>query len=447
MPQPSSQATASPATGPALGSGTGAGPGLTAGQMGLVLDVSRMLAVTADLDLLLRRIAEAVTALLNCDRASIFLHDAAKHELWTKVALGREEIRMPDGAGLVGHVFHSNRPLHVPRPYDDPRFNREPDRRTGFVTRNVLSVPMVDISQTPIGVIQAVNKLVAPGDGTVDAGFTDSDLAMLQLLADQAGVAVQRYRLQQAAMESLSLRREMELARGVQEAMIPRGKVDVPGLDAAGWTHPASINGGDVFDLWRTRDGRLGVLLADASGHGIAPALVACQVRTLVRTLSDAEDCAGDPYRLLSLVNSRLFDDLPRGRFVTTFLAFIDPAGVMSWCSGGHGLVFVRQSAGQPARVHDATLPPLGVTPDLPDERPKDVRLGAGGSLLVVSDGIPEACNAAEEMFGEPRLIAATDAAASRPDEAIVSLRAAVRQWQGKDEPEDDQTAVVVARK
>ena len=114
MPQPSSQANASPAAGATHGSGTGAGAGLSAGQMGLVLDVSRMLAVTADLDLLLRRIAEAVTALLNCDRASIFLHDAEKHELWTKVALGREEIRMPDGAGLVGHVFHSNRPLHAP---------------------------------------------------------------------------------------------------------------------------------------------------------------------------------------------------------------------------------------------------------------------------------------------------------------------------------------------
>src|SRR5687767_3558849 len=191
-----------------------AGPGITAGQMSLVLDVSRMLAVTADLDALLRRIAEAVTALLNCERASIFLHDAERGELWTKVALGRQEIRMPAGQGIVGHVFNSGRALHVPRPYDDPRFNREPDRRTGFVTRNVLAVPMVDINQTPVGVIQAINKLPAgsASDGVAAGAFGDSDLAMLQLLADQAGVAVQRHRLQQAAMESLSLRREMELA-------------------------------------------------------------------------------------------------------------------------------------------------------------------------------------------------------------------------------------------
>jgi len=199
MSMPPPPAPAAPSTGPTL----------TAGQMGLVLDVSRMLAVTADLDLLLRRIAEAVAALLNCERASIFLHDAQKDQLWTKVALGREEIRMPSSAGIVGHVFHHNAALHVPRPYDDPRFNREPDLRTGFVTRNLLAVPMLDINQKPVGVIQALNKVgdasAAPPAGAAGAAFSDTDLAMLQLLADQAGVAVQRYRLQQAAILAFHL--------------------------------------------------------------------------------------------------------------------------------------------------------------------------------------------------------------------------------------------------
>lgn len=418
------------------------GPALSAGQLGLVLDVSRMLAVTADLDLLLRRIAEAVTALLDCDRASIFLHDAAKDELWTKVALGREEIRMPSGAGIVGHVFHANQPIHVPRPYNDPRFNREPDRRSGFVTRNLLAAPMLDINQSPVGVIQAVNK---SGEG---APFTENDRAMLQLLADQAGVAVQRYLLQQAALESLSLRREMELARGVQEAMIPHKMPDVKGLDASGWTKPASINGGDVFDLWKTPDGRLGVLLADASGHGIGPAMVACQVRTLVRALSEAEGAAAaDPFRLVSLVNARLHEDLPAGRFVTAFVGFIAPDGTMTWCSAGHGPVLARLARGGATQSLEATLPPLGVLPSMPDDRPADVRLGGDGSLVVASDGITEAFNPSGEMFGEPRLIETIEANSTRPDEAIASVRSAVGQWQGKEEPQDDQTVVVVVRR
>ena len=433
-----------------------AGPAISAGQMSLVLDVSRMLAVTADLDALLRRIAEAVTALLNCERASIFLHDAERGELWTKVALGRQEIRMPAGQGIVGHVFNSGRALHVPRPYDDPRFNREPDRRTGFVTRNVLAVPMVDINQTPVGVIQAINKLPsgeAAGGGATGlaAGtFGDSDLAMLQLLADQAGVAVQRHRLQQAAMESLSLRREMELARGVQEAMIPHRMPDVPGLAAAGWTRPASINGGDVFDLWKTKDGRLGVLLADASGHGIGPALVACQVRTLVRTLSESEGSRADPFRLMSLVNARLHEDLPAGRFVTAFMGFIEPGGRMTWCSGGHSLVLTREGSGEgnggAVKYLTATLPPLGVISELPEEPPGAVTLGPEGALVVASDGITEAVNGAGEMFGEAKLAAQLEARTTDPDEVAASLWAAVRTWQGKEEPDDDQTVMVVIR-
>ena len=417
-----------------------AGPAISAGQMGLVLDVSRMLAVTADLDLLLRRIAEAVTALLNCERASIFLHDEKKRELWTKVALGREEIRVPVGTGIVGHVFGANVAVHVPRPYDDPRFNREPDLRSGFVTRNLLAVPMVDINQQPVGVLQAINK--SGGEG-----FTENDQAMLQLLGDQAGVAVQRYRWQQAAMETLSLRKEMELARRVQEAMIPKRKPDIPGLEAAGWTRAASINGGDVFDLWKTPDGRLGVLLADASGHGIAPAMVACQVRTLVRSLSEAAGSGADPFKLLSLVNARLYEDLPIGRFLTAFLAFIDSDGVMNWCSGGQGPVFFHRDAAAGVELLEATLPPIGVIPDLPEERPPAVRLGHDAGLLVASDGITEAFNAAGEMFGEAKVASTLAAHATQPDRTIETLRTDVWSWQGKEEPQDDQTVVVVARK
>jgi phosphoserine phosphatase RsbU/P len=270
---------------------------------------------------------------------------------------------------------------------------------------------------------------------------------MLQLLADQAGVAIQRYRLQQAALESLALRKEMELARGVQEAMIPRRRPDVQGLEAAGWTRPASINGGDVFDLWKTPDGRLGVLLADASGHGIAPAMVACQVRTLVRSLCEAEGSAADPFRLLSLINSRLYEDLPIGRFVTAFLGFIGRDGVMAWCSGGHSPVITRDARGGGAQTHEATLPPLGVIPALPDTPPAPVQLGGDAWLMVASDGITEAFNPDGEMFGEARLVDTLEGHAERPDDAIKTLKSAVWKWQGKEEPVDDQTVVVVVRK
>ena len=168
---------------------------ISADQMRHVLDVTRLLVVTADLDLLLRRIAEAATSLLGAERASIFLHDKPHKQLWTKIALGAKEIRIPDTAGIAGSVFQSNRLLNIPDAYSDTRFNREVDKRTGFVTRNLLTIPLPNVDHEPIGVLQVVNK--------IGGSFLGEDEAMIELLAGQAGVAIQRYRLQQSAIETV----------------------------------------------------------------------------------------------------------------------------------------------------------------------------------------------------------------------------------------------------
>jgi phosphoserine phosphatase len=419
---------------------------ITAEQMRLVLDVSRMLSVTADLDPLLTHITEAVAALLGCERASIFLHEPATDELWTKVALGLSggsEIRIPAGAGIVGAAFKANQLIHVPHPYDDPRFNRGSDEKTHFVTRNILSAPMVDLERRPVGVIQAINKRRG-GDG-----FTSGDEAMLQLLADQAGVAIQRFHLQQSAIESMALRKELDLAKRVQEAMIPKTRPDVPGLDPAGWTKAASVNGGDCFDLWKMPDGRLGILVADASGHGIAPALVVMQARTLVRTLSDTEP---DPLKLLVRVNDRLSEDMVAGRFVTIFLGFLSPDGMLDWSSGGHGPVLVRQCVGAPIQTLEPGLPPIGILDEMFEERTEPVRLDPGGYLVVTSDGITEAFSPNQDLYGQSRLVQTLDACESEGAcppalHVVAAIQRSVIAWQGgRDEPKDDQTVVVVRR-
>ena len=410
---------------------------VAAEQMRMVLDVSRMLAVTTDLDPLLARIAKAATALLNADRASIFLHDPKTDELWTKVAIDSAEIRVPSHAGIVGCCFKNNEIVHVPRPYEDPRFNPEPDRKSGFVTRNLLTAPMLDLDRQPIGVIEAINKSDA-------GGFTESDKAMIQMLADQAGVAIQRYRLQLATLEIVALRREMDLAKQVQEALIPKSPPDVPGVEAVGWTQAASITGGDCFDLWRTSDGRLGIFLGDASGHGLAPALVVSQVRTLVRTMSDIER---DPHALLARVNARLSEDLDFGRFVTAFLGFLEPSGRLTWTSAGHGPILMRLAKDQPLQPYDPPVQPLGVLANWLDGPPEPVLLGAGGEIILMTDGIFEAMSPTSEQFGTERMVETLER--HRNDSAthvLDTLRQAVQTWQDKDEPADDQTIVVVRR-
>src|SRR5438045_2702739 len=96
---------------------------ISAEKMREILEVSRLLAVTSDLDHLLMEIAKATQALVGAERASIFLHDASTDELWTKIALGANTIRVPAAAGIVGHVFKTNKLLNIPDAYADGRFN------------------------------------------------------------------------------------------------------------------------------------------------------------------------------------------------------------------------------------------------------------------------------------------------------------------------------------
>jgi serine phosphatase RsbU (regulator of sigma subunit) len=267
------------------------------------------------------------------------------------------------------------------------------------------------------------------------------------LLADQAGVAIQRHRLQMAALQAAEFRKEMDLARKVQEALLPKAIPEMPGFDAAGWAKPASITGGDCYDFWQLPDGRLGIFLGDASGHGLAPTLVVSQARTLVRALCDAHQAVCTPHEILSRINTRLAEDLEDSRFITAFLAFLSPDGTLQWQSAGHGPIFFRAAAGQPVQSLEAPVPPLNAMPTLLDDAPAPMHIGPGGALVVMSDGIFESFSPAAEQFGVERVIALLDQSNSHPARhCIESLHTAVDAWQQKDEPNDDQTIVIVKR-
>jgi serine phosphatase RsbU (regulator of sigma subunit) len=412
--------------------------GLSSAQVELLLNVCRSLAVTVDLDALLREIAESTCRLLGCERSSIWLHDATKGELWTKVALGSDTIRLPVGQGIVGAAFGSNRVVHSPQPYDDPRFSPDHDRRSGFVTRSLLAAPMVDFGGQPVGVIEAVNKIQVP--------FSPQDESLLRLLAAQAGVAIQRHRLQVAAQKAAELRREMDLARKAQLALLPKTTPTLTGFDIAAWAEPASITGGDCYDLWHLPDGRLGVFVADASGHGLAPTLVVSMARTLVRALCDRE-IASEPHTILQHVNDRLMKDLERTRFVTAFLAFVSPQGEVRWQSAGQGPIFIRRSGTAPLERIDPPVPPMNVLREFGDEAPSPMTIEPGGALALVSDGVIEAFNPAREILGEERVIDQLERSRAQPaEQCITAIQSSVSAWQQGQERADDQTIVMLKR-
>jgi serine phosphatase RsbU (regulator of sigma subunit) len=413
--------------------------GLSSDQLLQVLEISRLLAAAADLESLLHKIAEATCTLLQCERASLWLHDPKTNELFTTVlaVCETDQIRVAADTGIVGAAFNSNCIIDVPAAYQDPRFNPSSDRATGYLTRSLLAAPMLSIDGRPVGVIEAVNKTTMP--------FVRRDHELLQLLADQAGVAIQRKQLQQIALKAARMQKEVELAREVQQSLLPRTLPAHPGFDIARWARSASTTGGDCYDIWQLPDGRIGIFLADASGHGLAPALVVSQVRTVVRSLCDRPGPTPHPHEILSRVNHRLMADLDRYRFVTAFLGFLHADGSLDWQSAGQGPIVYRPAAGASIQLINPAVPPLNALEELPEDIPDKLRINRGGFLALSSDGIFEAFDPTGREFDDQRVLDQIEATQQQSASAAVeALVDAVNRWQQAECPTDDQTIVMI---
>ena len=151
----------------------------------LLLEISRRMAAYDSLDEVLEALVEMTTNEIDAERGTLFLNDPTSNELYSRVAQGniKREIRLLNSSGIAGHVFTSGEPMIILDPYADPRFNRSIDEQTGFVTRNILCVPIKTMKGEIIGVAQTLNK--RKGE------FTEEDLDTLEAMTTQGTVALQ----------------------------------------------------------------------------------------------------------------------------------------------------------------------------------------------------------------------------------------------------------------
>jgi signal transduction histidine kinase len=165
-------------------------------NLSILLEVSKALASHVRLDDLLDTIMSKTAEVLDAERATLFLYDAARDELWSKTAdqLEITEIRLPMGAGIAGDVARTRIVANIPDAYADPRFNPEFDRRTGYRTRSALSMPLIGADDELVGVIQVLNK-------RNQAQFDQEDEALLRGLTAHVSVAIERAHLIEAYIE------------------------------------------------------------------------------------------------------------------------------------------------------------------------------------------------------------------------------------------------------
>jgi len=402
-----------------------------------VLEITRSMVATEDLDSLLQLIIDRGMELLEAERATLFLYEAEANELVSRIAAGEDEIRFPADRGIAGATIQTSRTINVPDAYADQRFNPDVDLKTGFRTRNILSVPLHDYEGGLVGVLQVLNKR--------SGQFTDYDISLAEALGAQAGVALQRARLIQHYLRKQEMERAMKIARDIQQGLLPDAAPSISGFDVAGFSAPADETGGDTYDFLALPDGRWLMAVADASGHGIGPALVIAETRAMLRAIS-VGGC--ELATVLHTVNDLLAGDLEDGRFVTCFLGILDPTkALMTYAAAGHGpMVFYDRKKDDFTQV-SATALPLGVMEETDYSGVVAHQFQAGDFAAVTTDGFFEAANPDGELFGIERVIEKLRVDRDLPAaDMIRSLHQAVTAFTAGQPQADDLTIIIVRK-
>jgi serine phosphatase RsbU (regulator of sigma subunit) len=241
------------------------------------------------------------------------------------------------------------------------------------------------------------------------------------------------------------LEHDLDVARTIQQSLLPVSMPVIAGFDIAAWNQPADQTGGDYYDWQPLPDGRVLVALADVTGHGIGPALLAAVCRAYARTNFTVDDGLLDA---MTRINASLSGDLKEGRFVTFVAAICTPGNSrVELLSAGHGPLFfytLRHDRFDAMKAHGM---PLGISSSLVTDPPQMLELDLGDMLVLATDGFFEWENPQGEQFGVARLEATIRASRERPASKIIAaLYSAVIAFSKGTPQKDDLTAIIIKR-
>lgn len=241
------------------------------------------------------------------------------------------------------------------------------------------------------------------------------------------------------------LQNDMKVARSIQQSLLPSNTPVIKGFDVAGWNLPADETGGDFYDWQTFPNGNLIAILADVSGHGLGPAMLASVCRAYARANFSIQDGL---LTAMHRINAALSQDLAPGRFATLVAVICTPSSSrVELLSAGHGPLFIYVLRKDLMESLGAQALPLGIMPELSSDPPYSLDLNRGDLLLLVTDGLYEWENEQGEQFGAKRLEEVVRGARQcSPREIIDALYKAVLNFSDGTKQQDDLTAVVIKR-
>jgi sigma-B regulation protein RsbU (phosphoserine phosphatase) len=313
--------------------------------------------------------------------------------------------------------------------------NEEDTANQSMNFRNFLLMP-VKLRGDMLAAIGLVNK--------ISGELLSPDIKLMRAIADQAGARIENSLLYQENLEKTKLQTEMELAQRVQLNLLPRRLPMVSGIDFWADSKPALQVGGDFYDYFY-RDGRpFTFAVGDISGKGLPAALLMAMTRTVIR--AKANDIpVPTPEIVVGRSNEELYDDFTDvNMFATVFVGQYDPENRrLIYANAGHSPV-IFCPAGGGAHLLEADGTPVGILPTSLSEN-QSLTFAPGDVLIVATDGLSEAHNSRDEMFGYERLLHLTESLAHKPAKAIVDgMSHSIQDFSTGKQQDDDQTLIVI---
>lgn len=406
-------------------------------RLSALIEVNEMIGSSLHLDTILENVMTISKQVMNADASSLMRIDEKTKELVYQVAQSsvgeklKQEFRLKIGQGIAGTVAETGEPLLLEDAYTHPKFHRGHDDATGYRTRSMITVPL-KVGGRVTGVAQVINRL----DGKP---FDQDDLDLFLALASMAAIALENAKMHQQILEKQRLVKDMEFARTVQESFLPQAAPQVSRYRFSAHYTPALEVGGDFYDFIPLDAERTGVVIGDVSGKGVPAALYMAKLGSDMRTLAFTEP---SPTAALAKLNDLLAGRSRRGMFATLLYIELDSAAArMTVCNAGHLPPIVRKPDGSLERIEQAGGAPLGMLPGMRTGQETAV-IGPGDIVILYTDGIVEAMNTREELYGFERFERLLTKGPADPETLKSAIIEDVNRFTGLSPQHDDMTLV-----
>jgi serine phosphatase RsbU (regulator of sigma subunit)/pSer/pThr/pTyr-binding forkhead associated (FHA) protein len=406
-------------------------------RLKVVYQVADSIRSELELDELLRKIMDILWTVVTPHRGIILLADERDQQLEPVVVRTRNETvsQINISRGIVERAMSEKVAILVSDAPSDLRFSANDSVVSGRI-RSVICAPLVSKGEV-LGVLYVDSQ--EPGS----IYYTNDELDLLTGIANQAATAIANARLHRQAIERQRLEKELEIARGIQMNLLPREYPRIPGVEFAAMSLPARHVGGDYYDFIPMENERLGIVVADVSGKGVAASILTTSIRASLRV--EAMQAGDSPVEdIVAAVNEWTCRDATNNMFATMLLAIYDHTRrELSYTNAGHCFPLLFRADGEMETLEVGGCF-LGIM-DIVDYESATVKVNAGDILVLYSDGVTDAHNSHKQLFGQERLI---EVIRNNLSLSVAELRdeihEATLEFRGRQEQFDDLTILVV---